>query len=58
MLMMVQDSEIKDDARIASDIEVPHQPRKHHFPERLFGSKGERQSFKAVWFNTWPSLNY
>ena len=28
-----------DDARIANDIEVPHQLRKYHFPERSFGTK-------------------
>ena len=47
-----------DDARIANDIEVLHQPRKYHFPERSFGNKGERQSFKAVWFDTWRWLSY
>ena len=28
-----------DDASIASDIEVPHQPRKYHFPERFLETK-------------------
>lgn len=50
--------EITDDARIASDIEVPHQPRKYHFPEPSFGIKGKRQFFKAAWFDTWPWLHY
>ena len=37
---------------------IPHQPRKYHFAEWSFGSKGERQSFKAVWFDTWWWLSY
>ena len=52
------EGEITDDARITNDIEVPHQPRKCYFPELSFGSKGKRQSFKAVWFDTWPWLHY
>ena len=47
-----------DDARIANDIEVPHQPRKYHFPERSFGNKGEKRSFKVAWFDTWWWLSY
>ena len=37
---------------------IPHQPRKYHFAEWSFGSKGERQSFKVVWFDTWWWLSY
>ena len=35
-----------------------HQPRTFSFPLRSFGSKGEKRSFKATWFYTWPWLHY
>ena len=59
MLMMVE-PEIPnpDDARIVNNNEVPHQPRKYHFPERSFGNNGEKQSFKVAWFDTWRWLSY
>ena len=38
--------------------ETPHQPRKYCFPERCFGSKGEKRSFKAAWFDSWAWLDY
>ena len=56
--IMMAEQEIMDDARIVSNTEVPHLPRKYHFPDCPFGNKGERRSFKAVWFDTWPWLNY
>ena len=36
----------------------PHQPRRFKFPERSFGRKGEKRSFKAAWFDTWAWLDY
>ena len=39
-------------------IPIPHQPRKYCFPERTFGSKGEKRSFKETWFDSWPWLDY
>lgn len=36
----------------------PHQPRRLKFPERSFGRKGEKRSFKAAWFDTWAWLDY
>ena len=35
-----------------------HQPRTLSFPLRSFGSKEEKRSFKATWFDTWPWLHY
>lgn len=46
------------ESRTASTGEVPHQPRNYHFPERSFGSKGEKRPFKAAWFDSWPWLDY
>ena len=50
--------EITNADDISSDIEVLHPPRKYHFPGRSFGNKGEKRSFKALWFDTWPWLSY
>ena len=33
------EQEITDDARIANDIEVPHQPRKYHFLQQPLETK-------------------
>ena len=49
----VEEPKIAD--AVSSDV---HQPRKYHFPEHSFGSKGEKRSFKASWFDTWPWLHY
>ena len=38
--------------------ENPHQPLKYAFPSRSFGTKGEKRSFKRVWFEQWPWLSY
>ena len=35
-----------------------HQPRTFSLPLRSFGSKGEKRSFKATLFYTWPWLHY
>ena len=49
-----------DKAQIAASdlVPVPHQPKKFSFPPRSFGSKGEKRSFRPIWFEKWSWLYY
>ena len=38
--------------------DVANQPRSLWFLECSFVNKGEKRSFKAAWFDTWPWLDY